>query len=120
VERLRGLLPGELARPPGEEEHVGFGGLVFAIAPRNLLDHYATIAALDAPHAVQKENQDSPERDKLKTSLGNVIVTRCGLVAPGADRRRARPRPNVHFDALLIRTPAGQSVDESRMMRAVV
>src|SRR5271169_899895 len=120
MERLGGFLPGEFPRPAGQEEHVGFGGLVLAIAPRHLLDHHATIPALDAPHAVQKENQDSPERNELKTPLRKTIVTGRGLVAPRADRRRARARPDVHFDAFLIRGPAGESVDKSRMTIAVV
>ena len=82
MERLGGFLPGELPRPAGQEEHVGFGGLVLAIAPRNLLDHYATSPALDTPHAVQKENQNSPERNELKTPLRQMIVAGCGLVTP--------------------------------------
>ena len=82
MERLGGFLPGELPRPVGQEQHVGFGGLVLAIAPRDLLDHHPTSQALDAPHAVQKENQNSPERDELKTPFRKMIVTWRGLVAP--------------------------------------
>ena len=114
VERLGGFLPGELARPAGQKQHIGFGQLVLAIAPGNLLDHHAAIAALDAPHAVQQEHQKAPERDELKAPLGKMIVTRCRLVAPRADRRRARPRPDVHFDAFLVGAEAGVLVDESR------
>src|SRR5450631_1878750 len=120
VKRLGGFLPGEFACPAGEEEHVGFGGLMLAIAPRNLFDHLAAIAAVDPSHAVQKENQNSPEGNELKTPLGEMIVTGCGLVAPRADRHRASPWPDGYFDAFLISAPAGRSVDESGMVRAVV
>ena len=99
---------------------MGFGGLMLAITPRHLLNHSAAIAAVDAPHAVQKENQNSPEGDELKLPLGKMIVTGRGLVAPGADRRRASPWPDGYFDAFLICAPTGRSVDESWMMRAVV
>jgi hypothetical protein len=93
---------------------------VLSIAPRNLLDHHATIPALDAPHAVQEKNQKVPERDELEAPLGKVIVTRRRLVAPRTDCRRAYPRPDVHFDAFLVGAEAGISVDESPMVVAVV
>ena len=91
-----------------------------AIATRNLLDRHTTIPARDAPHAVQKENQDSPERDELKTPLGKMIVTRSRFVAPLAESRGARPRLDVHFDAFLIAAEAGVSVDEPPITIAVV
>jgi hypothetical protein len=121
VERLGGFLPGELARPARQKQHVGLGQLVLAIAPRNFLDHHrATVAALDAPHTVQEENQSSPEGDELEAPLGKLIVARGRLVAPRADRHRSGPRPDVHFDALLIGGEAGMLVDESPMVVAVV
>src|SRR5713226_6178066 len=60
VERLRRFLPGELARPAGQKQHIGSGQLVLAIAPGDLLDHYATISAVDPSHPVQQENQKTP------------------------------------------------------------
>jgi hypothetical protein len=45
--------------------------LVLAIAPRNLFDHHhATMAALDAPHAVQEKNQDSQKGMNSKRRSG--------------------------------------------------
>ena len=55
---------------------------MLAIAPGNLLDHDATIPAVYASHAVQQENQKTPQGDKLKAPLGKVIVARRGSVAP--------------------------------------
>jgi len=55
---------------------------VLPIAPGNLLDHHTTVPAVDASHAVEKENQKAPQRNELKTPLGKMIVTRCWLVAP--------------------------------------
>jgi len=76
------FLPGELARPAGQKQHTGSGQRVLAIAPGNLLDHHATIPALDPTHAVQQENQKAPQRNELKAPLGKMIVTRCRSVAP--------------------------------------
>src|SRR5438132_544491 len=80
----------------------------------------AAVSAMDAPHPVEKVNQNSPERDELKTPLGKMIVTGRGLVAPRADCRRTLSRPDVHFDAFLAGAEAGVSVDESPMAMAVV
>jgi hypothetical protein len=72
VERLGGFLPGELPRPAGQKQHIGSGQLVLTIAPGNLLDHHATIPAVDASHAVQQENQKAPQRNELETPLGKI------------------------------------------------
>jgi hypothetical protein len=105
--------PGKLACPAGQKEHVGFGGLVLALTPGDLLHDDAAVSAMDAPHPVEKVNQNSPERDELKTPLGKMIVTGRGLVAPRADCRRTLSRPDVHFDAFLAGAEAGVLVDES-------
>jgi hypothetical protein len=61
-------------------KHIGSGRLVLTIAPGNLLDHYATISALDASHALQQENQKAPQRNELEAAFGKMIVTRCRLM----------------------------------------
>ena len=119
MEGLGGFLPGELPRPAGQKQHVGSGQLVL-IAPGNLLDHHATIPAVDAPHAVQQENQKAPQRNELEAALRKMIVTRCRPMAPRADRRRALPRSHVHFDAFLVAAEASVLVDESPMAMTVV
>src|SRR5207244_10248900 len=106
VEGLGGFLPGELPRPASQKQHVGSGQLVLPIAPGNLLDQHTTIPAVDAPHAVQQENQKAPQRNELEAALRKMIVTRCGLVRPRADRRRALPRSHVLFDASLVAADA--------------
>jgi hypothetical protein len=93
---------------------------VLTIAPGNLLDHHATIPAVDASHAVQQKNQKAPKRNELKAPLRKVIVTRCRLMASRADSRRALPRSDVHFDALLVGAEASLPVDKSPMAMAVV
>src|SRR5215469_13719973 len=118
--RCCGLLPGELTRPAGQKQHVGSGQLVLAIAPGNLLNEYATIAALDAPHTVQQEHQKAPQRNELEASLGKMIVTRCRLMAPRTDGCRARPRPDVDFDAEPVGGEASLLVDEAAMAMAVI
>src|SRR5207245_11795141 len=103
-----------------QKQDVGSGQLVLTIAPGNLLDQQTTIPAVDAPHAVQQENQKAPQRNELEAALGKMIVTRCRLVAPRADRRRALPRSHVHFDAFLVGAEASALVDESPMAMTVV
>ena len=120
MEGLGGFLPGELPRPAGQKQHIGSGQLVLTIAPGNLLDHHATIPAVDAPHAVQQENQKAPQRNELEAALGKMIVTRCRLMAPRADRRRALPWSHVYFDAFLVGAEASALVDESPMAMTVV
>jgi hypothetical protein len=93
---------------------------VLPIAPGNLLDQYATIAAVDAPHTIQQENQKAPQRNELEATLGKMIVTGRRLVAPRADRRRALPRSDVYFDAFLVGSEAGVLVNEPAMAMAVV
>jgi hypothetical protein len=120
VERLGGFLPGEFAGPASQKQHIGSGQLVLGIAPGNLLHHDAAVSAMDASHTVEKENQNSPERDELEAPLGELIVPGCGLVAPRADRRRTLPRSDLDFDAWLVGAAASVLVDQSPMAMAVV
>ena len=120
AKRLGCFLPGELACPAGQKQHIGSGQPMLTIAPGNLLDHHATIPAVDASHAVQQENQKAPQRNELEAPLGEMIVTGRGLVAPRTDRRRALPRPDVHLDACLVGSEAGVLVDEPAMAMAVI
>src|SRR6267142_1916307 len=108
-----GLFPGKLARPAGEKQHVGFGHLVLAIAPRNLFHHHAAASAVHAPHAVQEENQNAPARNELKASLRKMVVTGSWLVAARADSRRASARPDDDFQGVVVLDEAGALVDES-------
>jgi hypothetical protein len=120
VEGLGGFLPGEFARPASQKQHMGSAQLVLPIAPGNLLDHYATIPAVNAPRAVQQKNQKAPQRDELEAALGKMIVTRCRLVAPeqtAFEPLRGRTSTSMLF---LIGCKAGMLVDEFPMAMAVV
>jgi hypothetical protein len=66
MERLGGFFPRQFPRPAGQEQHVGFGQLMFSITPGNFLHHHAATAAVDAPHPVQQEDQKTPERNELE------------------------------------------------------
>ena len=92
---------------------------MLALAP-GYLHHDAAGAAIDAPHPVEKGNQYSPEVDEVKAPLGQMVITRRRPMASRTDRRRALPRPQAHFDALLVRAEAGLVVNESPMVIAVV
>ena len=102
----------DIAREPAEPFRYFDKGIV-AMVGRNA-------TAMDAPHPVEKANQNSPERDELKTPLGKMIVTGRWLVATRADCRRTLSWPDVHFDTFLAGAEAGLLVDESPMAMAVV
>src|SRR5262249_40082337 len=91
------------------EETACFGGLMFSIAPSNLLDHHATNTALDAPHAVQQKNQKPPQRNELEAPLGQMIVTRRRLVATRADCLRAVARSYVQLRCFSYRGRSGRA-----------
>src|SRR5712691_9943321 len=115
AKRLGGFLPGQPARPAGQKQHVGFGESTFAIGPGDLLnDHRLAAAAIDAPHGVKQKNQKSPERNKLDTPLGELIVSGGGLMATRTDGLGALARTHGDFNALVIGTEAGLLVNESR------
>ena len=88
VERLGGLLPGELAGPPSQKQHVGFGRVALAITPGDFFhQHPGAAAALDTPHRLQEENQKTPERDEFKAPFGKMVVTGRRLMASRANGR---------------------------------
>src|SRR5262249_11885136 len=77
-ERAKGLsrfFRGKATSLAGQEKHVGFGEGAFAVAPGNFfVDDGGAAVAIDAPHCVQKENENSPQGDKLKAPLGELVV----------------------------------------------
>ena len=86
---------------------------MFAIAPRNLFHHHAAVAAVDAPHAVQQENQNSPEGNEFKAALREMIIAGRRLVATRAHRRGTNPRPDADFDNFLVGAETIVVIDES-------
>ena len=55
------------ALPNGQEEHVGFGQCAFAVAPWNFFDsHNAAAATVDAPHGIEKEDENPPQGNNSK------------------------------------------------------
>src|SRR5690242_17426233 len=115
------FLPGQLARPPGQKEHVGSGQLALALAPRHFLDyHHAATAAIDPPHGVQEEDEKPPQGDELETPLGKLVITRCRLMTTRADGGRTLTRSHGHFDALVVGAEAGLLVDKTSETVAAV
>ena len=102
------------------KQHVCLGEMMLAVAPRHLLHYYAAVAALNAAHAVEKENQQTREGNELESSFGKMIVSRCRLVATRADRRRTMAWPNLDSDSLFVFTPTMVLVNESRVTIAMV
>jgi hypothetical protein len=94
---------------------------VLAVAPANFFDDDgAAAAAIDAPHGVKQKDQKSPERNKLETPFGELIVAGGGLMATRTDGLGALARTHGDFNALVIRTEAGLLVNESRKAMAPI
>ena len=94
---------------------------MFAVAPGNFLDdHGFAAAAIDAPHGVQEEDEEPPERDKLGAPLGELVVTGRRLMTARTDRGRTFARADGNLDTLLVGTEAGTLVNESPKMMAIV
>src|SRR6266852_2127433 len=114
AERLGCLFPRKAAGPAGQKQHVRFGQGALAVAPGNFLDdHSAAAATVHSPHRVQEEDEKSPQREELKTSLGELIVTGRRLMAARADRARALAGPHRYLDTLVVRTEAVVMIDKS-------
>lgn len=87
---------------------------------RNLLDDdRIAAAAIDAPHRVQKD-QKAPERNKLETPCGELIVPGRGLVAMRTNRFGALARAHSNLNALVIGAEAGILINEALEMMAAV
>jgi hypothetical protein len=54
----------------------------------------------DAPHGVEEEDQEAPERDEFEPPHGELIVTGGGLVATGTDGGRTFARTDSDLNAL--------------------
>ena len=76
AKRHGGFLPGQLARPVRQEQHVGLGQLVLADRPGHLFDPHPAGPAIDPPHAIEQHHQQAPERDELEAAQAEVIVGR--------------------------------------------
>ena len=114
------LLPGELARPLRQVEHVGLGQLVLAGAPRHFLHLDPATHALDPPHAVQQDDSEAPDRDELEAPLGQMVVTAGRCLAPRAASLRALPGFDIDLDGMGARIQPGPGVNEAGEMMAGV
>ena len=54
--------------PTREKPHVGGGQLVLAVGPGHPLDGDPTARAIDAPHRVEEEDAQAPQRDELEAA----------------------------------------------------
>ena len=83
-------------------------------------DHGVTPAAVQASHRVQREDEESPQRDELKAPFGELVVAARRLIAARTDRLGTLARPNATLDTLLVGAEAGVLIDESPEVMAAV
>jgi hypothetical protein len=113
--------PSTKGDPAGQKKHIGFRQCAFAVAPGNFLDSYnATAATIDATHGVQEEHEKPPQRDELKASLGELVITGRRQMAMRANCGRTFAWSHGHFNALLVGTEVGSLVDKTPERMAVV
>jgi hypothetical protein len=67
-----------------------------------------------------RNTRKAPERYEFEAALGELVVSRSGLMATRTDRPRAFACTHGNLDALVVRTEAGVVVDESRKMVATI
>jgi len=61
---------------------------VLAVAPWNFFNNDClAVAAIDTPHGIHQKDQKAPEGNELETALGELIVSRSGLMAAGTIAR---------------------------------
>ena len=94
-EDARDLLPTEAFGPPREKPHVGGGQLVLAVGPGHPLDGDPTARAIDAPHRVEEEDAQAPQRDELEAAQRQPVVHRARLAAARAPRPIAAMRRDL-------------------------
>jgi hypothetical protein len=87
---------------------------VLAVAPWNFLDNDClAVAAIDTPHGIKQKDQKTPEGNELETALGELIVSRSGLMAAGTNRPRALAGTHSNLDAPVVRSEAGLAVNKA-------
>jgi len=65
-----------------------------SVAPGNVFDdHRATASAIDAPHRIQQEYEEFPQRDELEAAFGELIITGCRMMTTRTDGRRTLAGP---------------------------
>jgi hypothetical protein len=79
----RGFIPGKLFGPGGQKMHVGFCQRVFPICPQHRFDLHATPGTIDPAHGINEKDSDSPQRNKLKQSWRQRVITRPAAAATG-------------------------------------
>src|SRR6202049_4167351 len=114
AERHGGFLPGQLACPVGEKQHIGLGELVLAARPWQLFDPHPAGPAIDAPHAVKQQHHEAPERDEFEAAQAEVIIAGGGPMAARAYRLCAAARSHVNLDEAALRAQPRRLVDEAR------
>jgi hypothetical protein len=73
----------------------------------------ATAAAVDAPHGVEQEDEESPQGNELKAPLRELVVASRGLMAARADSGRALARSHGDLDTPMVRTEDGTMINKS-------
>ena len=91
----RDLLPTEALGPRREKPLIRRGELVLAIGPRHLFDGDPTAGAGDAPHHVEEEHAQAPERHEFEPARGQAVVDAAPHSAPGALRTIAPMRRDL-------------------------
>jgi hypothetical protein len=105
------------ARPAGQKQHIGFAQRTLSVAPWNLLDHdRLTAGAIDTPHRIEQKDQKTPERNELKTALGELIVSGGRPMAARTNRRRTLARTHRNLNTPVIQTETSLMINESRKM----
>ncbi len=110
------LLPTEPFGPSGKEDAITVRRTMLAISPGHLLDGDTTARATNAPHTVEEEHGNRPQRDELEPSLTKRIVSWAFAAATAANRPAPAVRVDLDEDFTTVLGKTGATVDETLLL----
>ena len=81
LENLRRLPPTQSSRPASQKTHHGRCQRMLAFIPGNMLHHHAVLGTFHPPRRIAKIHPNPPQRNMTPTALGQLVITRRGLLA---------------------------------------
>jgi hypothetical protein len=90
--------PRQPPRPAGQKPHHRRGHRPLALTPGYVLDAQPVLRTFHAPGRVEEVDDNAPQRHEQPASLGQLVIARTRLQAPGALAPDPRVRRKLHRD----------------------
>ena len=118
TESLGDIGPSEQACPLREEQGVGSCQRRLALCPRDALDPDAALGAIDAPHGVDEDDGNGPQRHEVEASRCAGVVAWASASAARTNGSSVGPRSDLDLKDQLLAVGAQNDlfVDERRKL----